>query len=215
LGRALKRALQDDHNELLDAIRNASGVPNLDKLLPIEQQRERLEHAVAPVLAECWAAGRPWLTAAGPAGEGNGAGTEVPSGAPGTDATTLGEALADELSLELTGLLRHRLSESLGELSDLGDGAQDVAGAAYREWKGQRIESLAGDFAVRAFSSGAVAAAEGLDVRWVMDDDGHPCPDCDDNALAGSQPAGAPFPTGQIHPPVHPGCRCLLVAVHG
>jgi hypothetical protein len=25
--------------------------------------------------------------------------------------------------------------------------------------------------------------------------------------------AGEEFPTGQLHPPVHPGCRCLLVAI--
>jgi DivIVA domain-containing protein len=216
LGRTLKRALQDDQNELLDAIRHASGAPNLDRLLPIDQQRDRLERAVAPVLTECWSAGRPWLAATVATENGDGSGSAVISDdEPEPHATVFGGALAGELSAELTGLLRHRLSESLGELGDLGDGAQDVAGAAYREWKGPRIEALAGDFAVRAFSSGAVAAAEGVAVRWVMDDDGHPCPDCDDNALAGEQPAGEPFPTGQRHPPVHPGCRCLLVAVRG
>ena len=49
-------------------------------------------------------------------------------------------------------------------------------------------------------------------LRWVVDDDG-PCPDCDDNTLAGPTPKGEPFPTGQLHPPAHPGCRCLLVPV--
>ena len=38
------------------------------------------------------------------------------------------------------------------------------------------------------------------------------CPDCEDNSLAGAQAKGEPFPTGQLHPPAHPGCRCLLVA---
>jgi hypothetical protein len=116
------------------------------------------------------------------------------------------------LAEELAGLIRHRLAESLAALGELGDGAHDAAGGAYREWKGPRIEGIAGDFATRAFAGGAVAAAGGTTVRWVVDDDGQPCPDCDDNALAGDQFAGNEWPTGQVHPPVHPGCRCLLVA---
>ncbi|HZU80747.1 MAG TPA: hypothetical protein VE991_12590, partial [Acidimicrobiales bacterium] len=47
-------------------------------------------------------------------------------------------------------------------------------------------------------------------LRWIVDDDGAECPDCDDNALAGSVPSGDAFPTGHRHPPAHPGCRCLL-----
>ena len=49
-------------------------------------------------------------------------------------------------------------------------------------------------------------------LQWLVDDDGH-CPDCDDNALAGPTAKGETFPTGQLHPPAHPGCRCLLVPV--
>jgi hypothetical protein len=49
-------------------------------------------------------------------------------------------------------------------------------------------------------------------LRWIVDDDGGPCPDCDDDALAGPTRKGDPFPTGQLHPPAHPGCRCVLVA---
>ncbi|MEA2247481.1 MAG: hypothetical protein QOH46_2010, partial [Solirubrobacteraceae bacterium] len=26
-------------------------------------------------------------------------------------------------------------------------------------------------------------------------------------------PKGEPFPTGQLHPPAHLGCRCLLVPI--
>ena len=50
-------------------------------------------------------------------------------------------------------------------------------------------------------------------LRWVVQDTGGPCPDCDDDVLAGSLPKGEPFPTGQPYPPAHPGCRCLLVPV--
>lgn len=205
LSRSLKRALQDDQNELLNAIRHASGGPDLDKLLPEELQRQRYEQAASTALAEGWRVGRSWLRAEGS----DGAEDEV---AVGTLATETGRVLGSELAGELAGLLRHRLGESLRLLGDIGDGAQDAAGAAYREWKGDRIEGIAGDFATRSFAGGAVAAAEGTIVRWVVND-AQPCPDCDDNALAGEQLAGDEWPTGQLHPPVHPGCRCLLVAI--
>jgi len=206
LSRGLKRALQDDQNELLNAIRHASGDPDLDKLLPEESERKRFEQAASRHLADGWRLGRSWLRADGSAGADD-------AGTLAALATETGRVLASELASELAGLLRHRLGESLRALGEVGEGAQDAAGAAYREWKGDRVEGIAGDFATRAFAGGAVAAApEGTIVRWVVDD-GRPCPDCDDNALAGDQHAGDEWPTGQIHPPVHPGCRCLLVAI--
>ena len=204
LSRVLKRALQDDQNELLTAIRRASGAPQLEALLPEAEQRGRFAEAAAGALADGWRLGRTWLRP-GDAG-GNGSPTE--------EAAAVGQALGEELSGELSGLLRHRISESLRSIGEVSEGAQDAAGAAYREWKGPRVEGIAGDFATRAFGRGAVSAAAGAPVRWVVDD-GVPCPDCDDNALAGEQPAGEEWPTGQVHPPVHPGCRCLLVATSG
>ena len=46
-------------------------------------------------------------------------------------------------------------------------------------------------------------------LRWLPVQTGH-CPDCDDNALEPTT-KGEKFPTGQAHPPAHPGCRCFLV----
>jgi hypothetical protein len=205
LSRALKRALQDDQNELLNALRHASGAPELDVLLPEEAQSERYTRAAAEALGVGWLLGRSWLR---PESESDGGLGDAEAGA---EATETGKQLALELAREVSGLLRHRLAESLHALGEVGEGAQDAVGAAYREWKGPRVEGIAGDFATRAFATGAVAAAEGTIVRWVVDD-GKPCPDCDDNALAGEQRAGDAWPTGQLYPPVHPGCRCLLVA---
>lgn len=198
LSRALKRALQDDQNVLLDAIRHSSGMPDLAVLLPAEGQRARLEAAAAGLLAEAWAAGHAWL----------GDKTPEPS-----DAEEAGRRLASELASEVSELLRHRLGESLGRLGEAGEGAADAAGAAYREWRGKRVERTAGDYGTKAFSDGVVTGGTGRLVRWVVDDEGQPCPDCDDNTLAGSLSAGEEFPTGHVYPPVHSGCRCLLVAV--
>ena len=113
--------------------------------------------------------------------------------------------------------LRPRISSGLAELGVEGDKSlNDVIGAAYRDLKGARLEGIAGDHATTAFAGGEVAAltrkrGPQLTVAWVVDDGGAPCPDCADNALAGEQQLGEMFPTGQAHPPAHPGCRCVLV----
>ncbi|MHB8244393.1 MAG: DivIVA domain-containing protein [Acidimicrobiales bacterium] len=197
LARSLKRALQDDQNLLLDALRHASGAPDLSSLVPEEEQKRRLEEAASSALAEAWSAGHGWL----------GSRAAKPEAI-----STAGHNYGSQLAGEVTTLLRHRLAEALSPMAEIGDGAADAAGAAYREWRGARVEGAASDFSIRAFSGGAIAGGSGTAVRWVVDDDG-PCPDCDDNALAGPIQAGEEFPTGQQHPPVHSGCRCLLVPV--
>lgn len=198
LSRALKRALQDDQNLLLDAMRNSAGAPDIEKLLPEETQRARIEESTAVLLSEAFEAGYRWL----------GRGREPVAG----EVEAAGESLAAALASEVTAFLRTRLHEALSSMQEAADEAADAAGAAYREWRGRRVEAAAGDYATRAFASGSVTAAAGTRVRWVVDDEGEPCPDCDDNALAGFLIAGEEFPTGQVHPPIHPGCRCLLVA---
>ncbi len=91
-------------------------------------------------------------------------------------------------------------------------GVSEKLGASYRQWKTTQIEQAARHHASVAFGEGAFAATPpGAQWCWVVDDDG-PCPDCDDNTLAGTVTKGQPFPTGQTHPPAHGGCRCILVA---
>ncbi len=93
----------------------------------------------------------------------------------------------------------------------------DHVGSAFREWKGERIERLAGDHVVAAFSAGSISAAAHkptAQLEWlavVRPPADPPCPDCEDNGLNGALRPGEAFPTGHPHPPAHPGCRCLLV----
>src|SRR4029078_7239347 len=83
--------------------------------------------------------------------------------------------------------------------------------ATSRDLKGNRLERLANDYAGSAYAAGAfVAFAPGTPLRWIVHDVDGQCPDCDDNALAGPTPRGEAFPTGQLRPPAHAGCRCLL-----
>ena len=68
----------------------------------------------------------------------------------------------------------------------------EAVGSAYREWKSERIERIAGDVLAAAFSRGTWHQVPmGGPLRWVVQDTGGPCPDCDDDVLAGSLPKGA------------------------
>ena len=55
------------------------------------------------------------------------------------------------------------------------------------------------------------AMPSGAKVHWVVDPQRGPCPDCDDNVLAGTLVKGEEFPTGNRSAPAHPGCRCLVL----
>ena len=106
-----------------------------------------------------------------------------------------GAAIAAQLADDLASMLRHRIEEALSGCEGSAEGSADAAGVAYREWKGTRVEGLAGDFTTRAFAAGEPAALASAGngavplVRWAVEDDdgGGSCPDCDDNSLAGPQ----------------------------
>jgi DivIVA domain-containing protein len=206
LTRRVKRALQDDQNRLLHAIRSGSGRLSEEVLAPEAEQRATLVEASSRLLVEAYAAGSAFARA------GSGAGARPARGGRSTDqrAGAVARTRADELSAAVVSQLRRRL------VADGGDGpaggADEVAervGAAYREWRGERIERLVGDAAVGAFSAGTLAAASGP-LRWLPTNGGAACPDCDDNSLAGAVGSGQEFPTGHPYPPAHPGCRCLV-----
>ncbi|HTY98184.1 MAG TPA: hypothetical protein VMB91_14155, partial [Solirubrobacteraceae bacterium] len=217
LGRALKRALQDDQNDLLNALRQSSRKPVLDELMPPRVQIERFLAAASDQLAKAFEAGAAFLVT-GDRVEGPSVSAAAPSGEAAAQA---GAAIAAQLADDLSSMLRQRINEALADLEGDTEGGPDAAGVAYREWKGTRVEGLAGDFTTRAFAAGELAVLESAGpggaplVRWAVEDDdgGGSCPDCDDNSLAGPQVAGVAFPTGHTQPPVHPGCRCLLVPV--
>lgn len=199
LSRRLKRALQDDQNDILDRLRGGR-VWGPDVLADEDEQLQRYVKAALDPLAEAASAGIVFA--------GAGAGAKGGGDAPQV------HAVAEELAAAIVTPLRRRLQQ--GESIDAGDESALVerVGAAFREWKGARIERLAGDHAVAAFSLATLSAlSPRRETRWVVDDDGMECPDCDDNALAGAVAGGEEFPTGHVHPPAHAGCRCLLVPV--
>ncbi len=123
--------------------------------------------------------------------------------------------VANDLALELVLPLRRRLDERLHEAAAVGDDqitASDRVSSAYREAKTQRAGRLAEDWLAAAWAVGVHAATpSGTPGTWASDPDHPCCTDCDDNGLAGGVPVGTAFPTGHLHPPAHPGCRCVIV----
>jgi Phage Mu protein F like protein len=49
-------------------------------------------------------------------------------------------------------------------------------------------------------------------VRWQNSNLPGVCADCIENAEAGEVPFGKPFPSGELYPPAHPNCRCVVYA---
>ncbi|MGO8826660.1 MAG: DivIVA domain-containing protein [Acidimicrobiales bacterium] len=186
LGRTVKRALGDDQNRLLDRLRNAPSVTADELLGPEDEHMAAFAAAARSHLAEAFTAG----AAFGGAG-----------------AATVADDDAVEQSVEglahvIVAMLRRQMADGDDELSDR-------VGAAFREWRGERVERLTGDYATQAFSAGVTAAAGDDKVRWVVTS-ASGCSDCEDNALAGAMSARETFPTGHAHPPAHSGCRCLV-----
>ena len=194
LARRLKRALQDDQNDILDRLRAKGGwAPGV---LASED-----DHAVGTCWrppTNCMARGRAGATFAGGKAD----------DAPGVD--DVAASLASDIVDSPAPAPRERPGPRWTEGDE--SALVELVGAAFREWKGARTERLAGDQTVFAFARAALAAMpKGTVLRWVVDDDMAECPDCDDNALAGPVPSRDAFPTGHPHPPAHAGCRCFLV----
>ena len=198
LTKRLKRVLQDEQNELLDRLRGVRGTPKAATLLLDEPDHvARVAEASRPLLDRAARAGATFVGVEG-----------------GDEAAAVAADAAEEVAAALIAPLRRRLSEAIRD--NAGDEQAvlvEAIGGVYRECKTQRVEPAVIDGISAAFSAGAYAATPAASpLRWVVEDTDGPCPDCDDNALAGLQPKGEAFPTGQLHPPAHAGCRCLLTS---
>ena len=186
LSRTIKRTLGDEQNRLLDRLRSAPAL-DVDELMGSEDEHvAAFAGAARSHLDEAFAAGTVFV--------GAGAAT-IPRG-DAVEQTSVGLARA------VVTMLRRQVAEGTGDPADR-------VGAAFREWRGERVERLAGDQATQAFSAGVAAAKVDGKLRWVVTT-ASGCSDCEDNALAGAVSGTETFPTGHAYPPAHSGCRCLI-----
>jgi DivIVA domain-containing protein len=188
LSRHVKRTLGDDQNRLLEILRTNPAAQGDALLGPEDIHLSTFVSAAHDHLVEAFSAGGAFAGRTG----------LVPS-----DGAV--EQASAGLARTVVTMLRRRIDEGANGGEDVGE----RVGAAFREWRGERIERLVGDFAVQAFSAGVSAATEGGQIRWVLTSTTG-CSDCDDNALAGAVSVTEGFPTGHSYPPAHSGCRCLV-----
>jgi DivIVA domain-containing protein len=203
LVRRCKRVLQDEQNDVLDALRRQRGRVTTDGLFPpTTEQLAKWSEAMAPAVDETYVAAR----------------AAISSGSQDSPVFKAPRRLVTGLVQLVVTPFRERLLASVqGALNDDPDTDADVIvqriGARYREWKGQELDGRIGDVLAAAYARGVYdAAPDGARLRWVPAEKGQ-CPDADDNALEPTS-RGERFPTGQQFPPAHPGCRCLLAVVH-
>ncbi len=202
--RRLKRVLADEQNEVLDALRRGDAVAGVDDLVgAASDQDERYLGALDDQLGAAAAAGAGELGA--------------------SDTTTLraslhGAGALDGAKAMLGGSivepLRQRLATAIADADGDHDDLTHAVRAIYREWKTQQIDAHLDDV-LRAAYAGAITAGiePGAATVWECDPGAAPCPDCEDNSLAGEVVVGEPFPTGHQAAPAHAGCRCLTLPV--
>jgi hypothetical protein len=193
LTRRVKRVLQDDQNIMLERIRNVKAMIT-DELEDELAQRARYAEAANESLDLAAKAGVQFARE-----EGGVAVIDV-------DASLVDDCAAD-LAVTIVLALRKRI------LSDSsGDGTERV-NAAYREWRGARVERLCTDAARRAFHLGVVTASKGRSVRFFAVPNDAPCDMCAYDSEAGERLAGESFPSGSPYPPLHAGCACTVIPV--
>lgn len=206
IARRIRRVVSDQENEVLDLIRRNKKMKTAEQILPSAvEQMAAYRSAVAADLTAVLHAGVEFA---------------LDTWRPEThvdqiDVSAAFDQAVERLSELAVAPLTAKLARIIAEVDDPTPDRTDLVDAVrlgYREFKNDRIAEVAGDLVTVAFSRGVLAAAEpGDEVRWIVDHSGRACPDGEDNNLAGPTAAGEAFPTGDDCPPVHPGCRCLLV----
>lgn len=193
LARRLKRSLADEQNEVLDLLRRVKPKGIDDLFSSIDDHAGRWADAAALVLHSAARAGAESLG--------------------GAEASSTDD-LAAELARALTAPLRERIDRSFSASDGNVDDVADRVRALYREWKGQRLAEAVQHYTAAAYARGVFDGVDdGALVHWVVDPAAGPCPDCDDNVLAGEIVKGEAFPTGNPCAPAHPGCHCLVLPV--
>ena len=188
LTRKVKRALQDDQNIVLERLRDASVTELEDEL----SQRARYAEAAREALGDVATAGTVF------------AATETGVTAGSVDPAAIDECAAD-LAVTIVVALRKRI------MADGNGDASERANAAYKEWRGARVERLCTDVARRAFHVGVTQSAVGRHVQFIVAPNDAPCDACALDAAAPPRAYGQAFPSGSLYPPLHAGCACTVL----
>ncbi len=193
LTRKVKRALQDDQNIMLERLRDVKGMITTE-LEDEHTQRARYADAALEALADAVTAGVQFAF------------DEAGASAGPVNRKGITDCSAD-LAVTIVLAIRKRI------LADGNGDGPDRANAAYKEWRGARVERLCTDAARRAFHLGVISASQGRSVRFLAALNDAPCDACALDAASGERLAGQTFPSGSQYPPLHAGCACAVVPV--
>ncbi|MFZ9355387.1 MAG: DivIVA domain-containing protein [Ilumatobacteraceae bacterium] len=122
------------------------------------------------------------------------------------------EGVAHIIVSDLLRQLHERVRAALESHVDDRDAIIGEVRSTFKQARSETLTKVVTDVAHFAYARGVFTACDTAGkVCWVVDANGPACADAEDNALAGAIRHGEAFPTGQLHPLAHDGCRCLVI----
>ena len=200
----IKRALADEENAMLTYLQGKKAAVALEKVLP--EPAMHVQGYVEAVAEDVMSAAM------------GGAKSLSSSLKADLRRKVTSSAVMQVMSKNIDDVLVRPLRDRIQRCVEQSDGDREemskLIRSVYREWTMQRVEQHIGDIARLAFSRGAyLVLDQGTSVCWMVDPNGPPCADAEDNSLAGATALGSDFPTGHSHPIAHTGCRCLVAPI--
>jgi DivIVA domain-containing protein len=198
----MKRVLADEENSMLTYLQGKKAAVALEKVLP--EPSVHVQGYIEAVAEDVMSAAM--------------GGAKLLSSSLKADLRrkVTSSAVMQVMSKNIDDVLVRPLRDRIQRCVEQSDGDREemskLIRSVYREWKMQRVEQHIGDIARLAYSRGAyLVLDQGTSVCWMVDPNGPPCADAEDNSLAGATALGTDFPTGHAHPTAHTGCRCLVI----
>ena len=200
----MKRVLADEENSMLTYLQGKKAAVALEKVLP--EPSTHVQGYVEAVAEDVMSAAM------------GGAKSLSSSLKADLRRKVTSSAVMQVMSKNIDDVLVRPLRDRIQRCVEQSDGDREemskLIRSVYREWKMQRVEQHIGDIARLAYSRGAyLVLDQGTSVCWMVDPNGPPCADAEDNSLAGATALGSDFPTGHSHPIAHTGCRCLVTPI--
>ncbi len=201
LSRKIKRLLADEENSILTYLEIKKSVVALEKVLPESATHtQQYVEALAEDLMAAAMGGARSLSSS----------MKADLRKKITNAAVI-SVLSKSIDETIVRPLRDRIQRCVEQSNGSREEMSSLVRSVYREWKMQRVETNIPDLARLAYSRGAYLVLDAnTPVCWMVDPNGPACADAEDNALAGATPLGTQFPTGDLHPTAHGGCRCLV-----
>jgi len=200
----MKRVLADEENSMLTYLQGKKAAVALEKVLP--EPSTHVQGYIEAVAEDVMSAAM------------GGAKSLSSSLKADLRRKVTSSAVMQVMSKNIDDVLVRPLRDRIQRCVEQSDGDREemskLIRSVYREWKMQRVEQHIGDIARLAYSRGAyLVLDQGTSVCWMVDPNGPPCADAEDNSLAGATALGSDFPTGHSYPIAHSGCRCLVTPI--